>query len=70
MRDNGDRLVAEPFTGITTDGNVIPDLFPLKATGISTEPIRRAALDFLEALDANQRQEARFDLASDAWRRW
>ncbi|MBV9602282.1 MAG: DUF3500 domain-containing protein [Chloroflexi bacterium] len=70
MRDNGERLVQEPFKGITTDGNVVPDLFPLAKTGVSTEPIRRAALDFLDALDANQRQQARFDLTSDAWRRW
>ncbi len=70
MRDNGDRLVADPFKGITTNGHVIPDLFPLKATGVTTEPIRRAALEFLEALDAIQRQQARFDLTSDAWRRW
>ena len=70
MRDNGDRLVAEPFKGITTDGNVVPNLFPLMTTGVATEPIRRAALDFLDVLTAEQRQQARFDLSSDAWRRW
>jgi hypothetical protein len=70
MRANGERLASEPFKGITTDGNVIPDLFPLKATGISTEPIRRAALDLLDLLDANQRQKIQFDITSDAWRRW
>jgi hypothetical protein len=70
MRDNGDRLVADPFKGITTDGNVVPNLFPVTTTGVPTEPIRGAALAFLEALDATQRQQARFELASDAWRRW
>jgi hypothetical protein len=70
MRDNGERLVREPFNGITTDGNVVPGLFPLRATGVSTEPIRRAALEFLEALDDTQRQQARFEITSDAWRRW
>ncbi len=70
MRGNGERLVSEPFKGITSDGIVIPDLYPLQKTGISTEPIRRAAVDFLEALDAEQRQQVRFDLESDAWRRW
>jgi hypothetical protein len=70
MRENGERLVGEPFKGITTDGNVVPGLFPLKATGVSTEPIRRAALEFLEALDAQQQQQVGFDVNSDAWRRW
>ncbi len=70
MRDNGERLVREPFTGITSDGNVVPDLFPVARTGISTEPIRRAAIEFLDALDTSERQQVRFDITSDAWRRW
>jgi len=70
MRDNAQRLVSEPFKGLTTDGNVMPGLFPLTSTGVSTEPIRRAALQFREALEADQRQQAQFDVTSDAWRRW
>ena len=70
MRENAERLVGEPFKGVTTDGNVIPGLYPLKATGVSTEPVRRAAVEFLDALDAAQRQQVRFALDSDAWRRW
>jgi Protein of unknown function (DUF3500) len=70
MRANGERLVAEPFKGITSDGHVVPDLFPLVSTGVSTEPIRRAALEFREALSPEQRQRAQFEITSDAWRRW
>jgi hypothetical protein len=70
MRDNGERLVDEPFKGITTDGNVSPGLFPINTTGVSTEPIRRAAVELLDVLEANQRQQAQFELTSDAWRRW
>jgi len=70
MRGNAEARLAEPFKGITTDGIVVPNLFPLEATGISTEPIRRAALQFLGALSDEQRQHATFDLTSDAWRRW
>jgi hypothetical protein len=70
MRDNGEQLVGEPFKGITADGNLVPGLFPLEATGVSTEPIRRAALEFVEVLDARQRQRVGFDIGSDAWRRW
>src|SRR5438477_3161224 len=70
MRANGERLVNEPFKGITSYGNVIPDLFPLKASGVSTEPIRRAVADFLAALSPEQQHTVRFDVSSDAWRRW
>lgn len=70
MRADAERRVQEPFKGITTDGHVLPGLFPLRSTGVSTEPIRRAALDLLDVLDAEQRQRLRFDLGSDAWRRW
>ena len=70
MRDTGERFVQEPFKGITTDGTVVPGLFPLKSTGVSTEPIRRAVLGFLESLDQTQRQQATFEVTSDAWRRW
>jgi Protein of unknown function (DUF3500) len=70
MLANGERLVREPFKGITTDGNLIPGLYPRRASGISTDPIRRAALDFLDVLDQSQRQQVRFEVSSDAWRRW
>ena len=70
MLANGERLVAEPFKGITSDGAVIPGLFRLEPTGISTEPIRRAVLDFLDSLTGEQRQQMSFDLGSDLWRRW
>jgi hypothetical protein len=70
MRENAQRQINEPFTGITTDGNVVPGLFPLARTGVSTEPIRRAALDFLDVLDVSQREQVMFDINSDAWRSW
>jgi hypothetical protein len=70
MRERGERSVGEPFKGITTDGAIIPDLFPIRKTGISTEPIRRAAVGLLDVLNPDQRQQASFELTSDAWRRW
>src|SRR5690242_5805658 len=70
MRANAERMVAEPFTGITSDGNVVPGLYPLTSTGVSTRPIRQAALDLLETLTEDERKQVSFDLSSDAWRRW
>jgi hypothetical protein len=70
MRENGERSVGEPFKGITTDGTIVPGLFPIQQTGVSTEPIRRAAIEFLEALSPAHREQASFEVTSDAWRRW
>jgi hypothetical protein len=69
-REAAERAIAEPFRGITTTGEVIPDLFPLQATGVSTEPLLRAALDLLAALSEAQRQAVSFPIDSDAWQRW
>jgi hypothetical protein len=36
LRDVSPGLWAEPFRGVTTDGNVVPGLFALAQTGVST----------------------------------
>src|SRR3989475_4596967 len=66
----GEALVAEPFKGITADGSVIPKLFPIEKTGVSTRPVTDAARALLDSLSAEQRARALFALATDAWRRW
>ena len=35
--------LAEPYRGVTTDGQVVPGLFPFQQTGVSTRPIANAA---------------------------
>ncbi len=66
----GDALVAEPFKGITADGSVIPKLFPIEKTGVSTRPVTDAAQVLLDSLSAEQRARTLFALDTDAWRRW
>src|SRR3954469_18476654 len=39
--------LAEPFKGITTNGNIEPGLFRIQPTGVSTEPVRIAAEKFI-----------------------
>jgi hypothetical protein len=60
----------EPFRGVTTDSVVIPGLFRIEATGVSTEPVRAAARRFLDALDATQRARTLFAVDDDEWRLW
>ena len=40
----------EPFKGITANGEIEPDLFGVRSTGVSTEPVRVAAAAFLASL--------------------
>ena len=61
---------AEPFKGITSDGNVIPDLFSIQKTGVSTNSIREAAEAFLDSLNTAQRARTLFSVDTDQWRKW
>ena len=69
-REDGNAAVAEPLRGVTVDGTVIPGLFSIQPTGVSTRPIRDAVSAFLAALPPEQRSAATFPIDSDAWRRW
>lgn len=62
--------VAEPFRGLTARGTVEPGLFPLRSTGVTTEPVRVAALAFLAALQPEQRARTKFAVDDPEWRKW
>jgi hypothetical protein len=64
------RGLAEPFTGVTTNGTVVPGLFPLRATGVSTAPVRTAAEAFLATLTPAQRAKTVFAVDDPEWRKW
>ena len=61
---------AEPFKGITTDGNVRTNLFHIRATGVSTKPVREAAMNFMRTLTPEQRARTTFAVDDIDWRRW
>ncbi|MBM3724350.1 MAG: DUF3500 domain-containing protein [Acidobacteria bacterium] len=62
--------LAKPFIGITASGQVTPGLFTLKSTGVSTEPVQRAAEAFLGGLDEAQRAKTQFPVDDPEWRKW
>ncbi len=62
--------LAQPFKGVTTDGNVMPGLFAIKSTGVSTAPVRKAADTFLAALTPEQKIKTLFTVDDDEWRKW
>jgi len=62
--------LSEPFKGITTHGTVTPGLFAVRSTGVSTEPVRKAADAFLAALTGPQRAATQFGVDDPEWRKW
>ncbi len=64
------RGLSEPFVGVTADGQLQPDLFPIVASGPSTYGVVEAAREFLASLDDAQRRETLFAVDDDEWRRW
>jgi hypothetical protein len=62
--------LAEPFKGITTDGNVIAGLFEIAPSGVSTEPVRNAAEKFIASLTNVQLARTMFPVDDVKWRKW
>ena len=62
--------LSEPFVGITTDGKAQPGLFHIRATGVTTEPVKKAAVAFLAALTPEQRAKTTFPVDDSEWRKW
>ena len=60
----------EPFKGITADGSIVPGLYPVQKTGVSTRLIREAAADFLGSLTPAQRAKTLFPVDTVEWRKW
>ena len=68
-----DRLRAslvEPFVGVRTSEGVTVGLFPIRASGVSTEPIRKAAAAFIASQTPDQARPTVFDLEDPDWRTW
>ena len=62
--------LAEPFKGITTDGKIIPGLFEISPSGVSTEPLRNAAEKFIASLTSVQLARSMFPVDDIKWRKW
>jgi hypothetical protein len=62
--------LADPYKGITTNGNVEEGLFGLQSSGVSTTPVRNAAERFLASLTKAQRDKTLFAVDDPEWRKW
>ena len=77
FQDMIDTIVAEcraaseaPLRGVTADGRAVPGLFLAKRGVVDTDPLREAALAFLEALDPADRSIATLPLDAVERRQW
>lgn len=62
--------LASPYRGIFTAAGPERGLFPIRSTGVSTEPARQAALEFLAILSPEQRAKTSYAIDDDEWRKW
>jgi Protein of unknown function (DUF3500) len=62
--------LAAPFKGITTSGEVMPGLFEIKPAGVSTEPVRNAALALIGTLNPVQLARTMYPVDDVEWRKW
>ena len=64
------RGLAEPFKGVTANGQIEPGLFAIRSTGVSTAPVREAADAFLAGLSPAQRDKTVYAVHDPEWRKW
>jgi hypothetical protein len=71
MSEDAERKgLAEPFRGITTNGDVMPGLFQISPSGVSTEPVRNAAERFIASLNSVQLAKTMFPVDDVQWQKW
>jgi hypothetical protein len=70
MADGQQAAIATPITGVRPSSGVREGLFPIRATGVSTEPIRAAAETFLASLTPAQYIRTLYVVDDTEWRRW
>ena len=71
MSEDSERQgLADPFKGITTNGSVVPGLFQISPSGVSTEPVRNAATKFISTLTTVQLAHTLFPVDDVEWRKW
>lgn len=70
FKDMEAKALKESFRGIATEKGKESGLFPIKSTGVSTEPIQKAAEIFLSDLNLQQQKTIQFEIEDDEWRKW
>lgn len=64
------QVLAEPFVGLTADGEPETGLYAIEPTDVSVEDVRLAAERFLDSLTTEQRERTLFPVDDSEWRNW
>ena len=62
--------LAEPFVGVTSDGEIIPNLYRLEDHDAPVAAMVAAAQNVLHVCNAEERMKVRFSLDAPNWRMW
>lgn len=62
--------MAQPFRGVATSSGIVEGLFPIHATGVSTQSVRAAADKFLATLNTAELSRTHFAIDDPEWRNW
>ena len=70
MKAGIEKYLATPFKGITTDGNIIPDLFKLRPESVPTREILEAVSALLSQLSPEQKSKVCLPIGSRERELW
>ena len=62
--------LADPYRGVSVEGDITPGIYSIQSTGVSTESVRLAAVGFLDSLTSDQRARTEFAIDDPEWRKW
>lgn len=62
--------LAEPYRGISIGGEIQEGLFTIRSTGVSTDPVRKAAAAYLSTLSKEQQGRTLHPVDDPEWRKW
>ncbi len=60
----------EPYQGIFAKNDSTRKKFPIRKTNVTTAPIMKAAILFLDGLNSEQQNRTTFDIKDQEWRKW
>lgn len=64
------RLYEEPYKGVTADGNIIPNLFPIQDEGIPIDHIVNTVKNVFDQINSEQKAKLLYPINAREWRAW
>ncbi|OCL03721.1 hypothetical protein AOQ84DRAFT_325487 [Glonium stellatum] len=64
------KLYEEPYKGVTSDGNIIPNLYPIQDEGVPIDNIVKAVKNLFDQLDPEQKAKLSYPINATEWRAW